>query len=106
MCLRSWNCQQNWYVNTKCGYNQADTLLSMAPCGFHQLSEKSLFKKKTNMPASGVLKSAIAMCVGTGKEETCSGAGMQLSLLAYLFSPAVGYVDLVHMCEKTTSSLK
>lgn len=46
MCLRSWNCQQNWYVNTKCGYNQADTLLSVAPCGFHQLSEKSLFKKK------------------------------------------------------------
>lgn len=63
-------------------------------------------KKKQTMPASGVLKSAITMCVGTGKEETRSGEGMQLPLLAYLFFPAVGYVDLVHVCEKTTSSLK
>lgn len=73
---------------------------------FISLVRKACSKKKQNMPGSGVLKSAIAMCVGTGKEETCSGAGMQLSLLAYLFSPAVGYVDLVHVCEKTTSSLK
>lgn len=51
---------------------------------FISLVRKACWKKK--MPASGVLKSAVMMCVGMGKEETCSGEGMQLLLLAYLFS--------------------